>query len=852
MNNWLFSRLRNGSLNALSLKLALLSAVISLLSACSGGSGADTEENNPPPGGGSSSNYSGPPPATADIQKFYVNFWTPMVERCGGCHTDGGQSPQFVRDDDVNLAYTDAVTIANFADPVKSRAVEKVGSGHNCWLTSNTACADFVTQAITRWAGSGTGTANEVTFVPVPNLTTPGNSRGFSESPEDFDRFVWTPYLIGEAGCNRCHTANSPTAQQPYFASNDLATAYAAAKSRINLDTPSRSRLVIRLRDESHNCWSDCMANANEMQAAIQALADATEPVQMDPSLIPSRAMRMLDGIIASSGGRFEQNLIGLWQFKEGIGSVAYDTSAVVPATDMELYGNVSWVGGWGLQFKVEQGVPGRNFAKAQAKAAGSKKLHDMIRASGEYTIETWAAPANVVQDNSSRLISYSAGSNAVNFALGQSLYNYDFLMRMSTTDASGMAAHSTANDDQRAQATLQHVVVTFDPTNGRRIYVNGEFTGDDDDTDVGNLADWDDAFALIFGNEADGMHQWEGTLKMVAIHNRALTEEQIAQNFKAGVGERYYLLFSVAHLVPESKGCMQNGQSLCYIVVEVSQYDSYGYLFNAPFLAALNDTIDLSDVPVKGMRIGLNAREVPVGQVFAKMNTSLGRHKNPLSTLGTVVTVEAGPANDQFFLTFEQLGTNTHVVLEPSPPPVPAPIDLEPASHIGVRTFDEINASMAVITGISRNDTDVKTTFDNIKRSLPATDALASYASSHQMAVTQLAIKYCDKLIRDTSKRSEFFPGFNFAANASTAFNGSGTDQIIDPLMSKITGNNLSSQPSDTDVRTELNLLINGGSQTIDGRLVNYPGLKNSSSTESVVKATCAAALGSAAMLVQ
>ena len=41
---------------------------------------------------------------------------------------------------------------------------------------------------------------------------------------------------------------------------------------KINLDQPAQSRLVLRLRNEFHNCWSDCAANAAEMEAAIAAL----------------------------------------------------------------------------------------------------------------------------------------------------------------------------------------------------------------------------------------------------------------------------------------------------------------------------------------------------------------------------------------------------------------------------------------------------------------------------------------------------------------------------------------------------------------------------------------------------
>ena len=51
--------------------------------------------------------------------------------------------------------------------------------------------------------------------------------------------------------------------------------AYAAARVKINLDEPALSRLVVRLRSEFHNCWSDCAANADEMEAAIARLRAA-------------------------------------------------------------------------------------------------------------------------------------------------------------------------------------------------------------------------------------------------------------------------------------------------------------------------------------------------------------------------------------------------------------------------------------------------------------------------------------------------------------------------------------------------------------------------------------------------
>ena len=87
--------------------------------------------------------YTGPPPANADVQAFKINLWNNIrpTNRCGGCHHEGGQSPQFARTDDVNLAYQAALPLVNLTQPDQSTMVQKVGGGHNCWLADPSACA---------------------------------------------------------------------------------------------------------------------------------------------------------------------------------------------------------------------------------------------------------------------------------------------------------------------------------------------------------------------------------------------------------------------------------------------------------------------------------------------------------------------------------------------------------------------------------------------------------------------------------------------------------------------------------------------------------------------------------------
>ncbi len=315
------------------------------------------------------------------------------------------------------------------------------------------------------------------------------------------------------------------------------------------------------------------------MQAAIQMMTDAITPSQVDPNLITSKALTLFDGTVAAGGNRYENNLIALYEFKSGQGGIAFDTSGVDPAADLTLSGDVTWVGGWGINVRT---------GKAQASTTASRKFHQLITATGEYSIEAWVVPGNVVQEDA-RIVSYSGSTTARNFTMGQTMYNYDFFGRSSTTGANGTPQLSTADDDERLQASLQHVVMTYDPVNGRRIYVNGEFTGDLDSAGGGTLGDWDNSFAFVLGNEVSNNRQWTGVIRLAAIHNRALTLQQVQQNFEAGVGEKFFMLFGISHLVSVPRA---------YILFEAQQYDSSGYLFNNPKFVSLDADGDAGQHP--------------------------------------------------------------------------------------------------------------------------------------------------------------------------------------------------------------------------------------------------------------
>ncbi|MGI9324731.1 MAG: LamG domain-containing protein [Pseudomonadales bacterium] len=799
-----------------------------LLAGCGSGSGAGTTAN-PVTAAPNVSNYNGPAPASADVQAFKLNLWDNLVpnNRCGSCHNES-QSPRFVRADDINLAYDLANPLVNLNDPGQSLMVGKVRGGHNCWLTDDDACADIIQSYIENWAGDSLGGSGKTVQLIAPPIQDAGESKNF---PDTSALFASTVYPLLNQYCSNCHSDTAAVAQSPYFASSDIEVAYEAAQARIDLDSPANSRFVLRLGNEFHNCWTNSCANDSQtMLTEITAMSDAITPDVVDPQLVISKALKLTDGIISSAGGRFESNVIALYEFKTGSGNTVFDTSGVEPSLNMTLSGTYNWVGGWGVAFTD---------GKAQGSTTASKKLHDLIKSTNEYAVEAWVVPGNVTQDGPSRIVSYAGSSTTRNFMLGQTLYAYDSFNRSSETDENGEPQLSTAAEDEDLQASLQHVVVNYDPTNGRRIYVNGQFTDDLDTVAGGLLSEWDDTYALAIASEVDNETRWAGTVRMLAIHNRSLSQEQVQQNFDVGVGERYFLLFNVSEHVNIADA---------YVVFEVSQFDNYSYLFDEPFFIALDDTVSPDAIPIQGVRIGLNGRELTVGQAYATLDATINSATydveglQRLSDLGTVIQLDKGPTLDEFFLTFERLGDAENVFVEASPPPPATPADEPRGPAQGVRDFAEVNATMSRLTGVPTTVTGVATTYGLVKQAMPVNTNIGGFVSSQQMGITQLAIQYCAALIDDTSARAAYFPGLNFSAAPATAY--ADPSLLIDPLFDRMIGTGIATQPAQAALDTEINDLIT--------RLSACGGSCEPDRTERIAKGACAAVLGSAPMLVQ
>ena len=116
-------------------------------------------------------------------------------------------------------------------------------------------------------------------------------------------------------------------------------------------------------------------------------------------------------------------------------------------------------------------------------------------------------------------------------------------------------------------------------------------------------------------------------------------------------------------------------------------------------------------------------------------------------------------------------------------------------AADIGVRVFDEINATMAELTGVQLADSGVKPTYDTVQQELPTIESIDTFVSAHQVAIAQLAIQYCNALVDDTTARAAYFPGFNFSAAPAAAFGRRASAIVLDSLVGHMMRTNVATR---------------------------------------------------------
>ncbi|MGD8993398.1 MAG: fibronectin type III domain-containing protein, partial [Desulfobacterales bacterium] len=221
-------------------------------------------------------------------------------------------------------------------------------------------------------------------------------------------------------------------------------------------------------------------------------------------------------------GNRITHGLRALYTFDEGSGTTIHDTSGTGTPLDLSVSsGTVNWLSG-------ALAVTSAALIKSDGPAT---KVIDACRATNEISIEAWLKPANTTQGGPARIVTLSKDTSYRNFTLGQSSASYDLRLRTTATDGNGRPSLSTPGGSLKT--TLTHIVYTRDAAGVAKVYVNG--TQVSSRTIGGDLSNWQTNFHLGLANEMTKNRPWLGELHLVAVYGRALSLQEVHQNFQAG-----------------------------------------------------------------------------------------------------------------------------------------------------------------------------------------------------------------------------------------------------------------------------------------------------------------------------
>jgi hypothetical protein len=237
------------------------------------------------------------------------------------------------------------------------------------------------------------------------------------------------------------------------------------------------------------------------------------EPPTPPPPLLP----RVTDGLQV------------LYTFEEGGGTRVLDVSDVSTPLDLTIENGsaTSWL----------SGALSINSPTLVASADAATKVIDTSRTTNEITVEAWVKPADTTQDGPARIVALSEDPYNRNFTLGQGLWGelpsalYNFRLRTTATSSNGIPSLSTLAGSLTTD--LSHVVYTHDASGVAKIYVNGVERASG--AVGGDLSNWNEGYRLALANELTEDRPWLGEFHLVAIFNRALSQDEVIQNFRAG-----------------------------------------------------------------------------------------------------------------------------------------------------------------------------------------------------------------------------------------------------------------------------------------------------------------------------
>ena len=157
-------------------------------------------------------------------------------------------------------------------------------------------------------------------------------------------------------------------------------------------------------------------------------------------------------------------------------------------------------------------------------------KIADLVRVSGELTVEAWVEPATQDEAASAGIVMMSNATSQHNFALVQMGDRFEARFRTSRTGTG--EAGPIRTPEASARPALAHLAFTRDRSGRARVFLDGEIASEG--TIAGSASDWEKT-TLVIGNGPRGREPWLGRVYLVAIYGRDLLAEEVMRNFRAG-----------------------------------------------------------------------------------------------------------------------------------------------------------------------------------------------------------------------------------------------------------------------------------------------------------------------------
>ncbi len=225
---------------------------------------------------------------------------------------------------------------------------------------------------------------------------------------------------------------------------------------------------------------------------------------------------------------RVSEGLLVLYLFDEGADAVVHDQGGVGIPLNLTLQGEGHVWAPDGLAFTDN--------AIARTLEPATKVI-DACMATNEITIEAWVTPQMGAMTGPARIVTLSPDVAQRNVTLAQGLIQdpvAQYVGRIRTSDATGSNnGVPQLETPPLASPVLTHVAYSRSAEGFDRIYVDGAI--EVEGVRTGDFSNWMLTTPLACGNELELNRPWLGTMHLAAVYERALSPDEVLQNFAAG-----------------------------------------------------------------------------------------------------------------------------------------------------------------------------------------------------------------------------------------------------------------------------------------------------------------------------